>query len=236
MDSSGMEALYRLQQVELDLAELAKKTQDSEEVAAVAHARERASHCQRLLEKAERGLESARVRLKRLERELSGLEESLMSVEARLYGGEVTHPKELAALQERLDSDRTRKAACEEEVLAAMDVVEQAERALEKVRTAETSAQKALRKAVARLNEAKAGWTAQMRRLEETRSELRRAAQADLLSLYDSLKERFAGRPLARVNERSCGGCHVEMPTAMRKPAEGQIQRCPHCGRLLWWP
>ena len=127
MDSSGMEALYRLQQVELDLAELAKKTQDSEEVAAVAHA-ERTSHCQRLLEKAERGLESARVRLKRLERELSGLEESLMSVEARLYGGEVTHPKELAALQERLDSDRTRKAACEEEVLAAMDVVEQAER------------------------------------------------------------------------------------------------------------
>lgn len=236
MEPAGMEALYRLQQVDLSLVELAKKAQESEEAVALARARERESRGRLLREKAERQLVSSRSRLKKAELELSSLEESVRALEARLYGGEVTHPKELAGLQERIEQDRRRKAACEEEVLGAMEAVEQAQKALEKAKEVEAKTGRELRRALVRFEEAQALWQQEMSRLKEIRLDLRRSAGPQLLSLYDALQEKYAGRPVAVVEQRSCGGCHVEMPTAMRKAAGGQVQRCPNCGRLLWWP
>lgn len=234
--ASGIEALFRLQQIDLELAELAKKAQESEEAGALVQARERAERCRLLREKVERQLTACRTRLKKAELGLMSLEESLKALEARLYGGEVTHPKELAGLQERFEHESRRKAAGEEEVLAAMEALEQADWTLEKAKAAEAKAEQELSRVRARFEEAQRRWSDEAKRLHGTRNELRRSVAAELLALYDALRERFAGKPVAKVENRSCGGCHVEIPTSMRKAADGQGRRCPNCGRLLWWP
>lgn len=236
MEVAGLEALYQLQQIDVSLAELAKKAQDSDEASAVSEAEDMVARRERLLEKADADLAGARARLRRLEIELQGIEESLQKNESRLYGGELTNPKELAGLQERIQLDRGRKAACEDAVLEAMEKVEKAEAVKGQAEASAVTARERHREALAHLVAAKAEWGNESLRLNEARGKLREAISAELLNLYDSLQGKFAGRPVAKVNDRSCGGCHVELPTAMRKPGVEQVQRCPNCGRILWWP
>lgn len=236
MNPSALEALYRLQQIDANLEELTKKVKDSDEAAAVADASARAASRRLQQEKAERELASATEGLRRLERELSALDESLQLSESRLYRGEVTSPKELASLQDRIDLDRKRKTALEEEVLAAMEDVERAESEYARAEEAAAEAREKLGRALASLEEAKAKWKNESVRLGGVKAKLRERLPSELLALYDALHDKLGGRPVALVNERACGGCHVELPTAMRRPTDGQTLRCPNCGRLLWWP
>lgn len=236
MTNEALGLLYTLQRVDADLKEVSQKTESSPEAAAMRDAKARDARVREILRGLEDATRKAQGRVRRLEAELAAVEEGLAKNERRLYGGEVTSTKELAALEDRVASDRRRKSELEEDALAAMEQLERRSAELEKARALAAASSKAVADAEKALEKARAEWNRQRGQILAERERLRSAVPADLLALYDSLSARLGGRVVAKVEERRCGGCHVELPTALRPGRLAAPSRCPNCSRILWWP
>ena len=95
------EDLYRLQQLE---AELAEKRRRLEEVQGQLEDSEGVQGVRAELEEAEEALRAKSGQQRDLELELKSLSEKATTAEQRLYSGAVTNPKELADLQAEVAS------------------------------------------------------------------------------------------------------------------------------------
>ncbi len=55
-----------------------------------------------------------------------------------------------------------------------------------------------------------------------------------LLKKYDAIRQRKDGLAVARVQRGTCGACGMALaPQAKTRLADGQLETCKHCGRLL---
>jgi predicted nucleic acid-binding Zn-ribbon protein len=159
-------------------------------------------------------------------------------VEARLYSGSVTSPKELTDLQKDLEQLGRQRRMIEDELLQVLEQLE-AKRA-------------GVRESEARLRRVEADWTAgqeQMRadeaRLEAEIAELRerRAAQvaripAAPVTTYDRLRRRRKGVAVVKVERGACLGCRLTVPTVILQRARSGMNptpvQCPSCERMLY--
>ena len=58
--------------------------------------------------------------------------------------------------------------------------------------------------------------------------------EADLLALYDRLREIKEGVAIGRLADGVCGGCHLALSAAEQLEAEeDDPPRCPHCRRII---
>jgi predicted nucleic acid-binding Zn-ribbon protein len=57
----------------------------------------------------------------------------------------------------------------------------------------------------------------------------------DLLALYDKLRDQKSGIGAAALRDGMCEGCHTKLPATEREKvrAEGGLQRCDNCRRIL---
>jgi predicted nucleic acid-binding Zn-ribbon protein len=55
------------------------------------------------------------------------------------------------------------------------------------------------------------------------------------LSLYDTIREQKHGIGAAALEQGTCQGCHTKLPQKEieRMRAEGGLQRCDNCRRIL---
>ena len=96
---------------------------------------------------------------------------------------------------------------------------------------AERSAAEAARDEVfAELADAEAKRTAQ-------RAELAAGLPADLLALYDKVRQAGGGIGAAMLRQRRCEGCRLELAgselSAVRTAKPDDVLRCDNCGRIL---
>jgi uncharacterized protein len=58
----------------------------------------------------------------------------------------------------------------------------------------------------------------------------------DVLSTYDRLLEVRAGVALAALDNRTCQGCHIQVPTNIyvRLTKARELVQCPKCQRILY--
>ncbi|WP_203231352.1 zinc ribbon domain-containing protein [Nocardioides caldifontis] len=155
----------------------------------------------------------------------------------RLDSGAVSHPKELQRLQQEMVSLDRRIAELED---VELEVMEKLEDAQQEVATLEEQLAETDRR-IAELTEAR---DARMAGLREQAGTIRtdRAAKvgdmpADLLALYDRLREQKGGVGAALLRARRCGGCSLELNSAeladvAKKPSD-EVVRCDECGRIL---
>ncbi len=75
--------------------------------------------------------------------------------------------------------------------------------------------------------------------LKGTRSErenLAAGVDSTLLSQYDRIRLHKGGLALARVDDESCGACHMALPPQLvNEVIGGKVKSCPSCSRLLYW-
>lgn len=76
------------------------------------------------------------------------------------------------------------------------------------------------------------------RRLEE-RSLMAEGIPAPVLKEYEAIRRARKGTGVVRMHRQGqvfrCEGCNVVLPTHVaQKVVQGQLTRCPSCGRLLW--
>lgn len=172
----------------------------------------------------------------RVESEVQMLDDKIKHESDRLYGGEISNPKELAGIQAEIDSLRRRKAHVEDGLI---DVMEQRE-ALEK-EVGELGAQLAdldgqVGAASERRDSASVDIERELAELEAQRGALRPKLSEGVLELYEELRSRKDGVGVAGLDGTVCKGCHVTLtPAAMDeiKRSSDPLIRCENCRRIL---
>ena len=183
--------------------------------------------------------EAARLQ-RRVEGELALLESKLAELDAKLYSGAVTVPRELQAMQTEGDALRQRRTSLEDEVLESMsarETLDEQAADLERRRTELDAEGARLRVAVA---EAEAEVDRQLAAEVEARAAAATLIPPDVEALYEQLRARLDGIAAAPLVNGRCGGCHLALPATevarLRKEPADTLVRCEQCERILVRP
>jgi predicted nucleic acid-binding Zn-ribbon protein len=183
--------------------------------------------------------EAARVQ-RHLEGELALLESKISELDAKLYSGMVTVPRELQAMQTEGAAMRDRRASLEDEVLEAMSTRESVDEqlvALQARRQELDDEGVRLRAAIA---EGQAGVDRELAAEIDARAEAAGLIPAEVAALYEQLRTRLGGIAAAPLVNGRCGGCHLALPSTevarLRIEPPETLVRCEQCERILVRP
>jgi predicted nucleic acid-binding Zn-ribbon protein len=186
-----------------------------------------------------RAADAARAQ-RRLEGELSAVEAKMAELDAKLYSGAVTIPRELQAMQAEGEALRARRGTLEDEVLEAMserEPLDEEVAGLERRRGELDAEGSRLRAAVA---EAQAAIEKELAIELEARKGAAAGIPGDLLALYEQLRAKLDGIGAAPLVNGRCGGCHLALPATevdrLRKEPPEKLVRCDQCSRILVRP
>jgi predicted nucleic acid-binding Zn-ribbon protein len=235
VDPFVQERLLELPLVDQKLAQLAREERTSV-------LREAVTDTRATVVRVEEELVGARTRIKDLQREVARAEQDVETVRARidrdqqaLDAGTVS-AKQLQDLQHELVSLARRQSELED---VELEIMERTEEAAAEVAAAEA----AMTQAVTHADEAAAAWD---RRCDEIASERvaleqRRAAvvaelPAELVSLYDKIRQR-SGQGAGLLYQRRCGACQLQLSSSdldrVRAAASDEVVRCEECGAIM---
>ncbi len=229
---SQAEALYRLQEVDLDTAQTRRRLQ---EIAAALTDSSAVQAAQAQAEAARQALLPLRQRSRSLDLETQSNVEKTRTADERLYSGAVKNPKEMQDLQQEIDSLKKWRGELETQLLETIFATEEAEAAL-------GEAEAALAQAAAMWENAHRGLLAEQAdlksRLEHNRQRRERALSEltpESLRIYDTLKAKKHNQPIALMQGATCGICGVAQNMAVEREARQgfQLAYCTNCGRVL---
>lgn len=223
--------LFQLQKLDTEIDEKKKRLGDvlraQKEPAGLLAARQRA-------ETAVSALQKWQSKHQDLTLEVGSVTAKAKNSENRLYSGKVTNPKELADLQQEIESLERRKAVLEDEVLEALVMVEDAQ-------AEQTAADEVLTTAVTQ-------WDKQSAHLKTEQNELAlalhklmqsrqtKAAAVDAASMqeYEQLRKQKHGLAVVGLRVNMCLGCRTTVSAnKVKEVEEGQKVYCGGCDRLL---
>ncbi|MBC3991740.1 hypothetical protein H8N00_23220 [Streptomyces sp. AC563] len=155
----------------------------------------------------------------------------------RLDSGAVTSPKDLENLQSEIASLARRQGTLEDVVLEIMERRESAQ-----ARAAELTGQVAAVEAktvdaTARRDAATEGLDAEIATATKEREVVAGSIPADLLKLYEKLRTQQGGVGAARLYQRRCEGCRLELNITeineVKAAKPDEVVRCENCRRIL---
>jgi len=195
-------------------------------------------------EDARRRLESRREKLKKLqhealrnERESDALVAERKFLEGRMYGGEVTNPKEIERMEKKIEQMKRDQGELEEKALAAMDEAEAVREGLDDLRSEAERARETLAEAESRAAGEIEKVEEELEHLAEARSEAVEGIDSELLEEYERLRQKKGGVAIAAVVNGACDGCRVSLSVivANRVRRNEGVVYCENCGRMLCW-
>lgn len=166
---------------------------------------------------------------------LKSLEEKRKAVNARLYGGRVTNPKELGDLQKDEEMIVHQISGLEDELLETMDAVETARAEETQLAAALATAKRRWQETVARAKAETERLTKEIAALKPERDRLAALIDKPLLRRYDEIRLHREGIGLAVTDSGICSVCHVKLnPDIIERMVDGiEVVLCENCGRML---
>jgi predicted nucleic acid-binding Zn-ribbon protein len=228
---SQVQHLYRLQQYD---SEIAQKKQRLAEVVQLQRETQELLAARKRFNEASAEVTKWTTTQTDLELELGTVNDEARRSEKRLYSGEVTNPKELEDLQQKVESLGRRRGVLEDQILEAMILLEDAQEEL-------SSAEKSLKQILSE-------WEISQESLKAEQNELalelhkligERQKQADRIDAkayadYESIRARKNGLAVVPFVNNACMGCHVTVSANMALRVErGERVTCNGCGRIL---
>jgi predicted nucleic acid-binding Zn-ribbon protein len=179
-------------------------------------------------------LQGLKLRQKEAEDQVEDVRIKASGVDKKLYGGTVSSPKELEDLQADLTAIQTQVGRREDELLALMVQVEEAQAQLRAATTSLEALEGRWKQEQASLLAEKAELERELAELEEERN--RQSVDQGALGLYGLLRDRKEGRAVAKVERGMCGGCRITLPmSVLQKAKAGQgLVQCVSCERILF--
>lgn len=185
-------------------------------------------------------MRARRDQLGRTQRDAEGQAEDFQAkiagFEAKLYGGEVTNPKELVVLQEEVSLLNQAKTKVDDSLLETLEQID--------------GLQGDIQAQESRLAEMEQAWVQEQERLTTEQDKLnveleqyrtRRNVFASRiepkdLSLYQTLLLAKGGRAVAKVERNACQGCRITIAmNQLHRARSGQeVVQCPSCQRILY--
>lgn len=173
---------------------------------------------------------------KKLEDEIASLNDKAQQVDKTLYGGTVSVPKDLQALQSELEHIRQRVSTLEDDELELMEQAEPIDAELASIRETRASLERDAEALTGVIVEQEAAIDAELADVASMRDKAAAPVPAELLTEYERLRARL-GVAVAPLSGGVCGGCHlklsaVEIDRIRTLPAD-ELVHCEECGRLL---
>ncbi|MFE9117981.1 zinc ribbon domain-containing protein [Streptomyces sp. NPDC007172] len=155
----------------------------------------------------------------------------------RLDSGAVSSPKDLESLQREIASLAKRQGDLEDVVLEVMERREAAQERNAELTERVSSVQAKADDATARRDAALAELDSEAASVTKEREIVAGSVPADLLKLYDKLREQQGGVGAARLYQRRCEGCRLELNITevneVKAAAPDTVLRCENCRRIL---
>ncbi|MEE1928573.1 C4-type zinc ribbon domain-containing protein [Streptomyces sp. TRM 70351] len=155
----------------------------------------------------------------------------------RLDSGAVTSSKDLENLQSEIASLARRQSTLEDVVLEIMERNEAASARVAELTERAAAVQAKVDDAQARRTAASGEIDAEEATVRKEREVVAAAVPDDLLKLYDKLRAQQGGVGAARLFQRRCEGCRLELNITevneVRAAAPDTVVRCENCRRIL---
>jgi predicted nucleic acid-binding Zn-ribbon protein len=155
----------------------------------------------------------------------------------RIDQGLISNPKDIQRMQQEMVSLERRITSLEDDEIEVMERLEEAQGTLDDLtrRLSETDAQIAETTTIR--DTTLAGIDKSLGELDAERTPLAAELPADLLGLYDRLRESKGGVGAALLRAGRCGGCMLGLDNAelatIRAAADDDVIRCEECSRIL---
>jgi len=144
----------------------------------------------------------------------------------RLDQGLVSNPKDIQRMQQEMVSLDRRITSLEDDEIEVMERLEEAQATRDSVTAL-----------LAETDEKTSEIDRQLGESEAQRGPVATELPADLLTLYDRLRESKGGVGAALLRQRRCGGCMLDLDNAelatIRAAADDDVMRCEECSRIL---
>ncbi|MFG2131571.1 zinc ribbon domain-containing protein [Streptomyces sp. NPDC048751] len=155
----------------------------------------------------------------------------------RLDSGAVTSPKDLENLQREITSLAKRQGDLEDVVLEVMERRESAQERVAELTERVGAFQGKIDDATGRREASFEEIDGEVASVTKEREVIAASVPADLLKLYDKLREQQGGIGAARLYQRTCQGCRQELSITdindIRKATPDTVVRCENCRRIL---
>ncbi|MFE9409542.1 zinc ribbon domain-containing protein [Streptomyces sp. NPDC006704] len=155
----------------------------------------------------------------------------------RLDSGAVSSPKDLESLQREIVSLAKRQGDLEDVVLEVMERREAAQERAAELTERVSSVQARTDDATTRRDSALAELDAEIASATKEREIVAGSVPGDLLKLYDKLRAQQGGVGAARLYQRRCEGCRLELNITevneVKAAAPDAVLRCENCRRIL---
>jgi predicted nucleic acid-binding Zn-ribbon protein len=155
----------------------------------------------------------------------------------RMDQGLVSNPKDLEHLSHELVSLDRRISELEDVELEVMEQLETAQSELTSLRDQLTTIEEKAQGLLASRDEKAAAIRTEAESVGSERKTTASGVPADLIALYEKLRESKSGVGAAPLRQKRCGGCGLELSPAdlaviKGKPVD-EVVRCEECSRIL---
>jgi uncharacterized protein len=172
----------------------------------------------------------------RAERDVEQVRARIDRDRARLDSGQVSAARELSNLQSEVESLHRRQSDLEEVVLEAMERREAAQSRRDALAAEQAKLGEQAGDLTARRDAALEEIDEQVAKTQTRRSSVAAEVPADVLKLYDKLRDQH-GVGAAMLRRGRCEGCHLTLNTVdlntLRAAAPDDVLRCEECRRIL---
>jgi len=173
----------------------------------------------------------------RFEGEVQMIDDKIKHESNRLYGGDITSPKELASIQAELDALRRRKNHLEDQDLEVMERREAIDRDLTALAEQLTELERRGTEATEARDHAAVEIETELNQNTAARAEILPEIPPDLLEVYQELRPKKNGVAAAALEGGVCRGCGVSLSPvaldAIKRSESGEVARCENCRRIL---
>ena len=228
--------LLELAQLDAELARLDHRRRSLPEIAELARLEARASELKDEVVVTETELGDLARDQGRAERDVEPVRTRIDRDRARLDAGQVSAARELATLQSEIESLRRRQGDLEEVVLELMERREGLVSRRDELTTERDSLGHQMTEVAARRDAALAEIGEQAGQASEQRTGIVAEVPADLLKLYEQIRD-SRGVGAAALRSGRCEGCHLTLNKVdlnqIRASAPDEVLRCEECRRIL---
>ena len=167
--------------------------------------------------------------------EVQELSAKIAAEEKKMVGGSVKNPRELMTLQQETDALKKKRAEREDQLLAIMLDVDDAQKDVNHKRSELDAVERGWQENQQRLSHDQAALEAELVALAQKRELALHQIEREALGVYENLRQAKQGLAVARVVRGRCEGCRISLPMSVQQRARTglELATCSNCGRIL---
>lgn len=231
-----LEALLELQRTETDIRRLEKRLDELPEQTVLDESLATSEKLEATRDQLRVDRDMADSRIRSVEGDLDLLQERRQKEQARMYGGEISNPRELQAIRAEIDDVEARIKRAEEELLEKMEEREKLAGQIGKLDDRRLEMEAEQEDLTAKRDSAAQSILADLGQLKADRDAILERIPDHLVERFEKAKQRHGALALGALEGGICTACRLELTPMERSDLREDaptVGTCPQCQRLL---